>query len=93
MDSNAGYLEKNLSLLFQPPTSQQFISSSQDLNKDTVVADDDYFATLDPEQIKCYEECGQEATSFSVDSTLNCTSCNKPVQIQVFPLQLFGSNA
>ena len=48
-----------------------------------VLNDDEYFSSLDPEQIKWYEEHGPEITSFNSESTVNCTSCNKPVQIQV----------
>ena len=64
--------------------SQVNTTHSQKPTREDVQNDDDYFAALDPEQIKWYEEYGPEISSFKVESTVNCTSCNKPVQIQVF---------
>lgn len=64
--------------------SQVNTTHSQKPTREDVPNDDDYFASLDPEQIKWYEEYGPEISSFNVESTVNCTSCNKPVQIQVF---------
>ena len=64
--------------------SQVNTTHIQKPTREDVPNDDDYFASLDPEQIKWYEEYGPEISSFNVESTVNCTSCNKPVQIQVF---------
>ena len=74
-----------LLLIFQQVImSQVNTTNGQKPTRQDITDDDDYIASLDPEQIKLYEEYGPEISSFNVESTVNCTSCNKPVQIQVF---------
>ena len=54
-------------------------------NKVVTLNDDDYFASLDSEQKRWYDECVScpKNISLTAESTVNCTCCNKKVQIQV----------
>lgn len=70
--------------IFQPLGTEQDKSFLQTQSAKTGVPnDDEYFASLDPEQLKWYEDKGPEITSFNFESRVNCTSCNKPVETQV----------
>jgi len=74
-----------LLLIFQQVImSQVNTTNGQKPTRQDITDDDAYIASLDPEQIKWYEEYGPEISFFNVERTVNCTSCNKPVQIQVF---------
>ena len=48
-----------------------------------VVSDDEYFASLDAEEKKWYEEHALDTSSLSQESTSNCTSCEKSVVVTV----------
>ena len=49
----------------------------------TILNDEEYFATIDTEQKNWYEKHGPEIQSLHFYDTVNCSSCNKQVQIQV----------
>lgn len=48
-----------------------------------VVSDDEYFASLDAEEKKWYEEHAPDTSSLSQESTSNCTSCGKSVVVKI----------
>ena len=48
-----------------------------------ILNDEDYFATIDTEQKNWYKKHGPEIQSLHSDDTVNCSSCNKQIQIQV----------
>ena len=62
---------------------QEEIMPKSNLEHVKILNDEDYFASIDTEQKNWYEKHGPEIQSLHSDDTVNCSSCNKQVQIQV----------